>query len=88
MHKKLNKDAVGKSDTDRTETQVMTLRVPLGVYDAMRILSFVSGKSLNEIGLKAIQNYLADEGHREQVDALLTQAKEQYQVALDKLADL
>jgi hypothetical protein len=70
------------------DTQVVTLRMPRDVYAGLRALSFATGTSINELVLRALGNYMADEGHRELVEAAATRVGEQYRVALDKLAEL
>ena len=70
------------------EQQVVTLRVPIEVYTALKTLAFATGSSMNELGVRAISNLVAGEGHVELVDALGDRMKEEYQVALDKLASL
>jgi len=70
------------------EMQQLTIRVPKDVHDALRTLALASGKKINELVLRAIRDYLGASGHREAVDNFLAQARDQYRVALDKLADL
>ncbi|MGH2699582.1 MAG: DNA-binding protein [Actinomycetota bacterium] len=77
------------TDKDATKkTQVVTLRMPRDVYEGLRALSFATGTSINELVLRAVANHMAQEGHRELVEAAATRVREQYRVALDKLADL
>lgn len=68
--------------------QPLTLRVPREVYEAMRTFAFATGTTINEVGIRAIQDFLASQGDREEVEAYLTRARDRYRVALDKLADL
>ncbi len=70
------------------EVQALTVRVPRDVHDALRTLSFATGASINDLVLRAIGDFLADEGHRDAVEGFLTKAQAQYRDALDKLADL
>lgn len=70
------------------DTQVVTLRSPREVYEGLRVLSFATGTSINELVLRALRGYMADEDHREFVEAAATRVREQYRVALDKLAEL
>ena len=69
-------------------TQQMTVRMPRELHEALRTLSMATGQSSNEIVLRALRDFLAGEGHREAVSAFLEEARENYRVALDKLADL
>jgi len=70
------------------DTQVVTLRMPRDVYEGLRALSFATETSINELVLRGVGNYMSQEGHRELVEAAATRVREQYRVALDKLADL
>lgn len=70
------------------DTQVVTLRMPRDVYEGLRALSFATETSINELVLRGVRNYMSQEGHRELVEAAATRVREQYRVALDKLADL
>lgn len=68
-------------------TQVVTLRMPLEVYEGLRALSFATDTSINELVLRAVGNHMTDESHRELVEAAATRVREQYRVALEKLAE-
>jgi len=70
------------------EVQVLTIRVPKDVHEAVRTLAFATDASINDIALKAMRDYLANSGHRKAVEGLGAKVIEQYRVALDKLADL
>jgi hypothetical protein len=80
--------AAGKASRDAAESQMLTVRVPKDVHDALRTLSFATGMSLNDIVLRSIGDYLGSQGHREAVEGFLRRARERYRVALDKLADM
>lgn len=82
-----NRKAEG-TRTENSEIQALTLRLPVDVYEAMKTYSFATQTSLNEVALRAIRDFLANDGHREEVSAFLDKARDQYRVALDKLADL
>lgn len=77
-----------RAEASESGTQQVTVRVPRDVHDALRTLSLASGRRINDLVLCSIRDYLGSEGHREAVDGFLTRAREQYRVALDKLADL
>jgi len=70
------------------DAQQLTVRVPRDVHEALRTLSLATGRPMNDLVLCSIRDYLGSTGHREAVDGFLEQAREQYRVALDKLADL
>lgn len=73
---------------ERKDTQVVTVRMPRDVYEGLRALSFATETSINELVLRAVGNHMAQEGHRELVEAAAARVQEQYRVALDRLADL
>lgn len=70
------------------DTQVITVRVPTEVHEAMRSLAFVTNTSMNELALRAFGDFLAGQGHQEAVEALGEKLAIQYEAALDKLAHL
>lgn len=74
--------------TTRTDTQVVTVRMPRDVYEGLRALSFATDTSINELVFRAVGSYMSQEGHRELVEAAATRVREEYRVALDKLAEL
>lgn len=78
----------GRAVRQEREVQVLTVRVPVEVHEALRTLAMATDRSLNEVVLGAVRNYLAEKGHREAVTAFLREAQDQYRVALDKLASL
>ncbi|MEX0756157.1 MAG: hypothetical protein WD556_13760 [Actinomycetota bacterium] len=69
-------------------TRQLTVRVPEEVHEAIRTLSVAIEVSANEIVLRAVRDYLSNEGHRDAVDSFARQAQDRYAVALEKLADL
>lgn len=88
MRKKLDETApAGSSGSEKKEQQTqVTLRMPTEVYEAMRVYAFATNTKINDIGINAIQSFLAGEGREAQVHAFLERASDQYRVALDKLA--
>jgi hypothetical protein len=73
----------------RNESQsALTLRVPKEVHEALRTTAYATDASINEIVLRAIRDYLGNEGHRRKVEGFLRKSQTQWRVALDKLADL
>lgn len=78
----------GRVATPQRDVQALTLRVPREIYEAMRTFAFATDTTINDVGIRSIQNFLSTEGHHEEVEAHLRSAENQYRVALDKLADL
>lgn len=70
------------------EVQAFSVRLPKEEHQALRVYAAVTGESMNEIVTRAIRDFLADAGRRDQVRALFDDTVTKYQVALDKLADL
>jgi NRPS condensation-like uncharacterized protein len=71
-----------------SETQVLTVRMPKDEHEALRGYAFATGASMNDVVLRALRDFLSGPGRREEFDALLSKARKQYRVALDKLVDL
>jgi len=70
------------------EVQVVTLRVPREEYQALKSFAQLTGASINDVGLRAIREFLAGEARQDEFEAVLQEARAQYRVALDKLADM
>jgi predicted transcriptional regulator len=68
--------------------EVLTLRLPKDVHEALRTLAFATDTSMNDIMLEALREHMGTSAHREAVTKFLAKAQRQYRVALDKLADL
>lgn len=77
-----------KDSSDRQDLQQLNVRVPRDVYDALRTYAYATESTINDAVLRAIVDFLAARGRKEEVDAFLKGARKQYRVALDKLADL
>lgn len=73
---------------DQEKVPVLTIRAPKEVHETLKAMAFATGQSINEIVLHAIRDHLSTADHRALVDGLLERVREQYRVALDKLADL
>lgn len=71
-----------------SETQALSVRMPTDMHEALKVLSYATDRSINDLVLRAVGNFLADEGHREAVDAFAAKAQKQYRVAFDKLKDM
>lgn len=77
-----------KSSQPKQDLQQVNVRVPRDVYEALRTYSYATDTSINEAVLQAIVDFLATQGHREEVEAFLQRARKQYRGALDRLADV
>ena len=71
-----------------TERKAMPIRMPPDMHQDLRMLALFTGKSVNEIVLGLIGDYLAGTG-RELIESGMTnRAKATYKDALDKLAEM
>lgn len=70
------------------EARVLTVRVPGEIHEGLRTMAFATGTSINDLVLRALRDYMADAGRREEVAAYIREAQQQFRVALDKLKDL
>ena len=71
-----------------SQVQQLTVRVSRELHDAMKTLSLATGKSMNDIVQAALREHLAGDARRRTVDAFFDEARDNYRVALEKLADL
>lgn len=70
------------------EVQVLTVRVPKDLHEAIRTLAFAQRTTINAVVLRALADYMGSEGHREAVEGYLRRARVKWRVTLDKLADM
>lgn len=69
------------------EGKVVTVRMSAEEHEALKIFSFHTGISINEVMLRAMKNFLATEGKSKEFDALLRKTRDRYRSALDKLEE-
>lgn len=79
---------VERKSASKQNLQQVNVRVPRDVYEALRTYTYATDVSMNEVVLRAIVDFLATQGRREEVEAFLQRARKQYRGALDRLADL
>jgi predicted HicB family RNase H-like nuclease len=70
------------------EINAMSVRMPQEVHEGLRTFSQLCGKSMNDIAVQALREYLTVHGRDVEVDRLMHEALDRHRVALDKLADL
>jgi hypothetical protein len=71
-----------------TERKAMPVRMPPDMHQDLRMLALFTGKSVNEIIVGLVGDYLAGPG-RELIESGMTRrAKATYRDALDKLAEM
>jgi hypothetical protein len=72
----------------KKEMQGFPLRLSSEEHTALRTFAQITGASANDVVRRALREFLAGPGRREEFETLLKQAREDYALALDKLADL
>ncbi len=70
------------------DVQQLNVRVPRDVYEALRTYAYATNTTLNDAAVRAVVDFLSEQGRQEQVDVFLKRARKDWRVALDKLADL
>lgn len=80
--------ATKQKETEKKETQTFTVRMPRGDYETLRTFAFVTDRSINDVVIKSIRDYLSTTGKSEEFRDLVSKARGQFRVALDKLKDL
>lgn len=79
---------VERKSSSKQDLQQVNVRVPRDVYEALRTYTYATDVSMNEAVVRAVIDFLATQGRREEVEAFLQRARRQYRGALDRLADL
>jgi hypothetical protein len=69
-----------------TNTVPFQIRMPSDLHRSLKIVSYVSRHSMNDLAVKALTNFLDTE--REAIRAIINQAQEDYGPVLDKLKDM
>ena len=70
------------------ERKELTLRIDASEYDALRAFAATTGTSINKVVVTAIREYLSGPGREQHFEAALARVREDYRVALDKLAQI
>lgn len=68
------------------ETVPFQMRMPPELHRSLKIVSYVSGRSMNDLAVKALTNFLDTE--QEAVRAIVDKAQVDYGPVLDKLKDM
>jgi len=69
-----------------TDTVPFQIRMSAELHRSLKIVSYVSGHSMNDLAVKALANFLDSE--REAIRAIIDQAQKDYGLVLDKLKDM
>ena len=76
------------NNKERGQVQQFQLRLSTDEHRALMTFAKVTGTSANDVLRQALRDYLTNTGRRDEFEALLNEARDQYQVALEKLAHL
>lgn len=71
-----------------TERNVLTVRLPAELHEELRTYKFFTGRSINDVAVQLIRDFLAGPGREEIAQGMTERAEKMYGVALDKLADM
>lgn len=69
------------------EKKVVMVRMSPEEHGALKIFSFHTGVSINEVMLRAMRQFLSTEGRNKELDALLRKTRDRYRATLDKLEE-
>ena len=73
---------------DNKEVQKFVLRLPTDEHEGLKIMASVTGQSMNDLVVRAIREFLAGSGKREEFEKILTKVGDRHRLVLDKLAHL
>ena len=73
---------------DNKEVQKFVLRLPTDEHEGLKIMASVTGQSMNDLVVRAIREFLAGSGKREEFEKILTKVSDRHRLVLDKLAHL
>lgn len=73
--------------TTTKDRQEFLTRLPTEDHQALRALSYFTGRSMNDIVCEALHGYLVDEGRRQHVNAVFESGESSMRELLDKLGD-
>jgi len=74
--------------TEVTQRNVLTVRLPAELHEELRTYKLFANRSINDVVVGLIQDFLAGPGREEIARGMTARAKSMYGVALDKLADM
>lgn len=69
------------------QKKVVMVRMSEEEYEALKIFSFHSKVSMNEVMLRGLRHFLATEGRSKEFEEQLRKARNRYRSALDKLKE-
>ncbi len=69
------------------EKKVVMVRMSSEEHEVLKVFSFHTGISINEVMLRAMRQFLSTEGRSKELDVLLRSARNRYRSVLDKLEE-
>lgn len=78
----------GITMADIKEVQKFVLRLPVEEHEGLKIMASITGQSMNDLVVRAIREFLAGSGKREEFEKILSKVSDRHRLVLDKLADL
>jgi hypothetical protein len=76
-----------ESHRDKPRIRQLPVRMPDEVYNALKGVAYFTGRSMNEIVVAAVTEFLRSSASGE-LDEIVARAQEDYRQVLDQLADL
>lgn len=73
---------------DNKNVQKFVLRLPTEEHEGLKIMASIAGQSMNDLIVRAIRDFLAGSGKREEFEKTLAKVSERHRLVLDKLAHM
>jgi hypothetical protein len=80
--------SVTRKTAEVSERSVITVRIPADLHEELRAYGFFTHRSINDVVVQLIRDFLAGPGRKEIAAGMTDRAKAMYGSALDKLADM
>lgn len=78
----------GAKATEVARRDVLTVRLPSDLHEQLRAYKYFTGRSINDLAVDLIREFLAGPGREEISRGMTERAKGMYGEALDKLAGM
>jgi len=69
------------------DIHVFTARMPMREYEALKSYSFYARRSINDIVLEALRDWLREHATEEHLEQLLTDARERFRATVEELRE-
>lgn len=67
--------------------KVFNLRLRDEEHEALQIYAAITGRSMHDVAVQALREFLAGPGRAEQLEKVVSDAQARYRVVLDKLKE-